>query len=883
MQSLEQGVQDLHVSHPKRRANRHAYHTFDTQATPEPGPGPTGGQPGPATFVPGAQLGQLGVAGQPGMGANGLQNQPQPGQTGDRGSRVPSYTRPEAAPGLEAIPSVPDDRAYAQASMGDDPEFRTFEHVLPPPAATKYRVVDQGNSGPEFVRLSMYNVPATGKLRDMTKLPLGMLLSPFAEAQEPVPVVDFSQSNGEGPPRCNRCRAYMNPAMLFTHGGTRFTCNMCQFSNPVPVDYYQPIDANNRRIDWQERPELAHGTYDLVVPKDYWKDGAEPVPQRHMFLIDVCVDSMRREIPKLAVEAIRRSLAALPKGVRIAIVTFDRALHFYNLNPSLEQPQMMVVNDIQDPFVPLEEGLFVDPDESSAVIDALLSSLDVMFADSVIAEPAYGAALDVALKALSATGGRVTAVLKSLPTWGPGSLHIRESVNTYGDSDKELFKASNPFYIELARKYAKAGVGMDLFAFHNQYLDLANAGEVARETGGRTYYYSNFVPQRDGRKFIAEFTRAATLEAATQAVLKVRCSNGLQVAAYHGNMYHENWEEDPVFGAVDARTTVGCLFKHDGNLDTKLDAHFQAAILHTTAAGQRRVRVVNLLAAVTEQFRPTMNLADIDTCVGLMAREALANVGPKSLKEVRDGLRDKVVETFAHYRKHSSSNMPQTQLLMPIALRMFIIYVLALQKSRALRLTALSSDTRVACIRDISTLSADDLSLYLYPRIVALHHFEPDDCTYTEHGLFRMPENARATAKALDDGGAYLLFNSRELYLWISARASPNLLEDLFGVGSLDGLDPHLNALPEIDTPISRQTRALIDYYAREARLGFLGIQLARQGMDGAEQEFHAMLVEDRQLNMHSYQDFVANIHKNVKIFIENSNSRATRAILNDY
>lgn len=33
-------------------------------------------------------------------------------------------------------------------------------------------------------------------------------------------------------------------------------------------------------------------------------------------------------------------------------------------------------------------------------------------------------------------------------------------------------------------------------------------------------------------------------------------------------------------------------FSYDGKLDPKLDAHFQCALLYTTASGERRVRCV---------------------------------------------------------------------------------------------------------------------------------------------------------------------------------------------------------------------------------------------------------------------------------------------------
>lgn len=54
----------------------------------------------------------------------------------------------------------------------------------------------------------------------------------------------------------------------------------------------------------------------------------------------------------------------LPQGAKVAVVTFDKVVHFYNLKAGLDKPQMLVVGDIDDMFVPLSEGFLVDAWES---------------------------------------------------------------------------------------------------------------------------------------------------------------------------------------------------------------------------------------------------------------------------------------------------------------------------------------------------------------------------------------------------------------------------------------------------------------------------------------------------------------------------------------
>jgi protein transport protein SEC24 len=123
-----------------------------------------------------------------------------------------------------------------------------------------------------------------------------------------------------------------------------------------------------------------------------------------------------------------------PGNSRLAILSFDRSLHFYNLSvhglllrqyvrfwlslqPHFQHAPMMVLSDIDEIFLPLRDGLFVDPLESRfvcsahfsanylnfmfrTVIENLLEALPRRNEGSLLREAALGAALSASLAAL---------------------------------------------------------------------------------------------------------------------------------------------------------------------------------------------------------------------------------------------------------------------------------------------------------------------------------------------------------------------------------------------------------------------------------------------------------------------------------------------------
>jgi len=172
-------------------------------------------------------------------------------------------------------------------------------------------------------------------------------------------------------------------------------------------------------------------------------------------------------------------------------------------------------------------------------------------------------------------------------------------------------------------------------------------------------------------------------------------------------------------------------------------------------------------------------------------------------------------------------------------------------------------------MRLIRSASPLTLSLMLYPRIIGLHNLEP------EHGFpdastghLQLPPSLRASFSRIDEGGAYLVDDGQICLLWLHAQVSPNLLEDLFGEGadSLQALDPTMSELPVLETHLNAQARNLLAYWASLRGSRAMTVQLARQGLDGAEYEFARLLVEDRNGEAQSYVDWLVHVHRGVQM-----------------
>jgi protein transport protein SEC24 len=365
------------ASRPNKKKNRHAYHNLDQQNIASQAYNQsTGNAEQYVNQEQSQQYGQQWGTARPYTGQsitpamNQFPAQPvtpfSPGlgthSPGFRNASAPMLPPQPSTPGVSAqgrvdpeqIPSIPRARDGATQYYLNN-LYPTMEQHLPPPGAVPFVAVDQGNSSPKFARLTLNNIPSSSDSLSSTGLPLGLILQPLAPLQAgetPIPVLDFGEI---GPPRCRRCRAYINPFMTFRSGGNKLVCNMCTFPNDVSPEYFAPTDPTGIRVDRAQRPELTTGTVEYLVPKEYWSK--PPVGLRWLFVLDVSQDAVQKGFLAAFCEGILSALYGeeigddskddaqtngemhdekpkLPIGSKVGFVTFDKTIHFFNCHVS---------------------------------------------------------------------------------------------------------------------------------------------------------------------------------------------------------------------------------------------------------------------------------------------------------------------------------------------------------------------------------------------------------------------------------------------------------------------------------------------------------------------------------------------------------------------
>uniref|UniRef100_A0A7N9AYY7 SEC24 homolog C, COPII coat complex component n=1 Tax=Mastacembelus armatus TaxID=205130 RepID=A0A7N9AYY7_9TELE len=807
-------------------------------------------------------------------GSFGQVRGPQPGYAGPYPGQ-PNYGAP--APALapptqkrldpDAIPSpiqvIEDDKAKST-----EPFTTGVRGQAPPLVTTNFQVKDQGtyvSHAVMFIRCTAYNMPCTADMAKQSQVPLAAVIKPLATLP-PDETPPYLVDHGEGGPiRCNRCKAYMCPYMQFIEGGRRFQCGFCSCVTEVPPHYFQHLDHTGKRVDCYDRPELSLGSYEFLATVDYCKNNKLPQPPAFIFLIDVSYNAVKSGMVSIVCQELKTLLDCLPREnpemdsvVRVGFVTYNKVLHFYNVKSSLAQPQMLVVSDVSDMFVPLLDGFLVNVNESRLVIESLLDQIPEMFADTRETETVFGPVIQAGLEALKAAdcAGKLFVFHTSLPiAEAPGKLKNREDKKLIGtDKEKSLFQPQVSFYNTLAKECVAQGCCVDLFLFPNQYVDLATLAVVPVATGGSIYKYTYFQAQSDQERFLNDLRRDVQKPVGFDAVMRVRTSTGIRATDFFGSFFMSNTTDVELAG-LDCDKAITVEFKHDDKLSEETGALMQCAVLYTSCSGQRRLRIHNMAVNCCSQLADLYRNCETDTIINFFSKYAFRGVLNNPTKTVRDTLINQCAQILACYRKNCASPSSAGQLILPECMKLLPVYLNCVLKSDVLLPGAdVSLDDRSYLRQLISCMDVTETHVFFYPRLLPLIKLESGS----------LPVAVRDSEERLSKGGVYLLETGLHLFLWVGASVQQELLLNIFGTASFSQIDPSMTSLPVLDNPFSQRLREIIASFRAE-RSRYMKLMVVKQE-DRAELIFKHFLVEDKSVSGGaSYVDFLCHMHKEIR------------------
>jgi len=708
------------------------------------------------------------------------------------------------------------------------------------------------NSPEHFLRSTCGRLPNSVSTKQKCNIPLGIILQPLAPLPADIePVRDVNHGAVGSIVRCNKCRTYINPFVQWEANGRRWNCNLCGASQATTDAYFYNLDETGKRADRFQRPELCKGVVEYIAPGEYMV--RPPQPPVFMFVIDVSYTAVVTGMLDAVVASIKETIQSgqMPGRMQMGVITFDTSVHFYNLNSNLSQPQMLVVSDLEDLFLPLPDDILVPVSESESIIMTLLDSLPTMFRETKANESCMGSAVKAAFMAMKHIGGKMMVFGSCIPSVGDLSLKsTRDNPRLLGtDREVELLRPVNDGYKDLGAELTRAQISVEMFLAPQQYIDLASISPLAKYTGGDVRYYPNFHIQLSGLKLKHELQHVLTRYMGWEAVMRVRVSRGWKITKFYGHLFIRG-HDLLVIPNCHADQTFAIAFDMEENVTPDPVLYVQSALLYTNSEGERRIRV-NTYAGVTSQnFNDIINSVDVQATTSMLSQIALEHSLKTNLAEGRNRLQSACQQIV------QASNMaPQAE-----NLQFLPLYIMGMLKSQAFRGTNdISADMRTAIWMRLETMNVPQMAAYYYPRMMALHN-APDSCGMPdEHGRVALPDMLNLTSESMTQDGIYLLEDGDLILMWIGRAVDTGVLGALFGVPSFEQLDPAQGeqVIGTRGDPLSNKIAHILAQVRSERTVPFMQLKIIRCG-DPLEARFFASLIEDRTIGLQStYTEFL--------------------------
>lgn len=447
------------------------------------------------------------------------------------------------------------------------------------------------------------------------------------------------------------------------------------------------------------------------------------------------------------------------------------------------------------------------------------------------------------------------------------------------------------------------------------FSDVATLSQLSRYSGGQCFWYEGFCAQepsarvpdfKDYWRLRSDLSRVLLRTTGWEAVLRLRCSTGLKVRQFLGNFYLRGTDllslpavgSDASFGCVlgfDDKPNPGGSGSGAGMLRGDR-AYVQSALLYTTSNGQRRIRVHTSCFPVTSVVQDLYDFCDANSTAALMGKLAVNTAISQGTTQARESLHRTCHQILSHALQHQSRHQQQPQQpppmysqqlepddlraqqtgpQLPQSLRSLPLLVLGLMKHPAFRPGAsVRVDARSHALAVMRIASVREMETYMRPRLLPLHGLPLRDArgesSGGDHGdedsaaaeTRILPEELPLRAHGLTPSDVLLVDAGLEIVLWVGREAPLDWVREVFGVSSLQGVDPEQltvrqdpSAGQDPKKSTSGQVHAIVEYLRTRSPY-YQRLVVAPQDSPH-EAHFTQYLIEDRFHRLPSLPEFM--------------------------
>lgn len=637
-----------------------------------------------------------------------------------------------------------------------------------------------------------YNLlPRTVKASSETSVSLGAIIQPLARVgpeEEEVPLVDFGEKNPI--PRCENCLGYVNHYCTFHDQGHKWKCSICGSMNRTPAHYVVGTDGRGNRLDHDERPELMYGSIDIIAPP--LAEGAKPKEPNFLFVLDTSQASHVSGFLSTMIDGILGAIdIAFPDGTveyaKIGFVTYDRAVQV------ITSDGIFVMNDLENPFLPVPPGDVLVPVAESERFESLLSHIDMQLlefeenaklkADPSLHASGLGSAMFVAEQIMSESGGRVIFNVMHLPTVGVGALKNRDDQNLYGkDAEKALLRSETSWYRDLTDRCVEKSISFDLFFGAAKYCDLVTISEVSHLTGGSLFHYPNFNLEKDAFKCRGDLEKVLTREYGMDAYAVIRSTQGCVLSECYGGFHLSPYQEFR-FAQVNSDTTFLVTMEHQEDLQVNPFV-IQFAMLYTPKDGIPLIRLHTICRKTSLVMADIFRQTDLEAVMAASAKLTVQTIlnpfSELSIRNILKQLVDGCVNVLWSYRKTCAPNSKRGQLILPETLKLMPLYTLSYLKHPSLAPTA-SIDERVAFLRFLAISPASVTLTCMYPNLYDITSNLDYNIGFLDNrGYFNWPVWKPLTNTSLRSDEVYVMNTGRQIYVCIGTNVPDDLYHSMF-------------------------------------------------------------------------------------------------------